>query len=303
MREKIESIDRGVLLMLLASFCFAIMGGFVKLLVATLPSLEVTFFRNIFGVIIILFTLWKMPLNQIGGKPWLLIFRGAIGFISLLCYFYVMAYIPLGVAATYNKTSPIFVALFAYLFLNEKLPRSAIIAVVLGFGGIMLVAQPEGFSFSKYDVLGILSGIGAALAYTSIRELKRYYDTRAIVLSFMGIGSIGPIILMAIAPFYAPKELDFLLAPFVMPQGLQWLYIVAVGIFATVSQLLMTKAYSLTKAGIVGAISYSTIFFATIVGILLGDLIPDIWTFLGIILIVIAGVLVSKKEKPEKGNI
>ena len=88
-----------------------------------------------------------------------------------------------------------------------------------------------------------------------------------------------------------------------MPQGLQWLYIVGVGIFATISQLLMTKAYSLTKAGIVGAISYSTIFFATIVGILLGDLIPDIWTFLGIILIVIAGVLVSKKEKPEKGNI
>ncbi|MBN2767893.1 MAG: DMT family transporter [Campylobacterales bacterium] len=289
--------------MLLASFCFAIMGGFVKLLVATLPSLEVTFFRNIFGVVIILLTLWKVPLKQIGGKPWLLIFRGAIGFISLLCYFYVMAYIPLGVATTYNKTSPIFVALFAYLFLNEKLPRSAIIAVVLGFGGILLVAQPEGFAFSKYDILGVLSGIGAALAYTSIRELRQYYDTRAIVLSFMGIGSIGPIILMAIAPFYAPKELDFLLAPFLMPQGKEWLYIIAVGLFATVSQLLMTKAYSLSKAGIIGAISYSNIIFATIVGIILGDKLPDIITILGIILVIIAGMLVSKKEKPEKGNI
>jgi drug/metabolite transporter (DMT)-like permease len=303
LRRRLENIDSGVLLMLLASFCFAIMGGFVKILVAELPSLEVTFFRNIFGVIIILFTLWKMPLKQIGGKPWLLIFRGAIGFISLLCYFYVMAYIPLGVATTYNKTSPIFVALFAYLFLNEKLPKSAIIAVFLGFGGILLVAQPEGFNLSKYDILGILSGIGAALAYTSIRELKKYYDTRAIVLSFMGIGSMGPIILMAIAPFYAPKELDFLLAPFVMPQGLQWLYITAVGIFATISQLLMTQAYSLTKAGIIGAVSYSNIFFATIIGMMLGDLMPDIWTFLGIILIIIAGILVSQKEKPNKGNI
>ena len=303
MKKKIENIDQGILLMLLASFCFAIMGGFVKLLVATLPSLEVTFFRNIFGVIIILLTLWKTPLKQIGGKPWLLIFRGAIGFISLLSYFYVMAYIPLGVATTYNKTSPIFVALFAYFFLDEKLPKTAILAIILGFIGILLVAQPEGFSLNRYDILGLFSGIGAALAYTSIRELKHYYDTRAIVLSFMGIGSMGPVILMMIAPFYAPKELDFLLAPFIMPEGKEWVYITAVGLFATISQILMTKAYSLTKAGIIGAVSYSNIFFATIIGTVLGDLIPDIWTILGIILIITAGVLVSKKEKPFKGNI
>jgi len=90
-----------------------------------------------------------------------------------------MAYIPLGEAVTYNKTSPLFVALFAWLFLNEKLHPSAILAIFLGFLGIVLVAKPDGFSFDKYDMLGIFSGIGAALAYTSIRELRKYYDTRA----------------------------------------------------------------------------------------------------------------------------
>ena len=278
------------------------MGGFVKILSSTLPSVEITFFRNLFGVIIIGIIIYKIPLSQKGGRPWLLFFRGFMGFISLLAYFYVMANIPLGVATTYNKTSPLFVALFAYLFLQEKLQKYAIFALLIGFLGIVFVAKPEGFGLSKYDILGILSGIGAALAYTSIRELRHYYDTRAIVLSFMLVGSIGPLILMVIAELFSPTWLDFALSTFVMPQGVEWLYLCGVGLFATISQYLMTKAYSLTKAGIVGAVSYSNIIFATAIGIFLGDPIPDIWTFLGIILVILAGLLVSKKEKPQKGN-
>jgi drug/metabolite transporter (DMT)-like permease len=78
-----------------------------------------------------------------------------------------------------------------------------------------------------------------------------------------------------------------------MPIGSEWGLVLGVGIFATVSQLLMTKAYELTKAGIVGTISYSNIIFAVIIGVSLGDPIPDFWTFLGIILIISAGLLVS----------
>jgi drug/metabolite transporter (DMT)-like permease len=210
-----------------------------------------------------------------------------------------MAHIPLGTAVTYNKTSPIFVAIFAYLFLNEKLHKSALLAIVIGFVGIVLVAQPEGGSFSKYDILGIFSGIGAALAYTSIRELREYYDTRAIVMSFMGVGTIAPLILMLVTPYVnVSEEFDWMFAEFVMPVGIEWLYVTAVGISATVSQLLMTKAYELTKAGIVGTISYTNIVFAVIIGVMLGDPIPNIWTVLGIILVIISGLMVALvKEK------
>lgn len=293
MKEKIKNMDRGILLMLLASLSFAMMGGFAKVLTDALPPVEITFFRNIAGVILVGITLWKVPLKQSGGKPFLLLFRGTMGFLALLAYFYIMAYIPLGEAVTYNKTSPIFVAIFAYLFLNEKLPKTALLAILIGFGGIILVAKPDDFSLDKYDLLGIFSGIGAALAYTSIRELRKYYDTRAIVLSFMGVGTIGPIILMSLAPFVGGESTDMLFAPFVMPEGIEWFMIVAVGIFATISQLLMTKAYELTKAGIVGTISYSNIIFAVIIGVMLGDPVPDGWTFLGIALVIVSGLLVS----------
>ncbi|PHS33814.1 MAG: EamA family transporter [Sulfurovum sp.] len=290
----IKNMDRGILFMLLASLSFAFMGGFAKVVSQTLPPVEVTFFRNIFGVVIVGLAIWKVPLKQTGGKPLLLLFRGSMGFIALLAYFYIMAHIPLGEAVTYNKTSPIFVAIFAYLFLNEKLHKSAIFAIIIGFAGIVLVAQPQGGSFDKYDILGIFSGIGAALAYTSIRELRKYYDTRAIVMSFMGVGTIAPLILMLVTPYVnVSEEFHWMFAEFVMPQGIEWAYVTAVGIFATISQLLMTRAYELTKAGIVGTISYSNIVFALIIGTMLGDPIPNIWTTLGIILVITSGLLVA----------
>ena len=294
----LNKIDRGILLMLLASLTFALMGGAAKILSQSLPPLEVTFFRNVFGVAIIATALLKTPTKSKGGKPWLLIFRGSIGFLALLAYFYDMAHIPLGVAVTYNKTSPLFLAFFAWLFLGEKLPKSAILALLFGFLGIVLIAKPDGFALSKYDMLGIFSGIGAALAYTSIRELKNYYDTRVIALSFMLAGTIGPIILMILAQYISINgDLDFLLAEFVMPKPNDWIYIIIVGVSATVSQLLMTKSYSITKAGIAGTITYTQILFAVLIGTILGDKFPDFYTILGMGLIVIAGLLVIMGKK------
>jgi len=294
MIKKIKAIDRGILFMLLASLSFAFMGGFAKVVSQVLPPVEVTFFRNIFGVVLVGLSIWKVPLKQRGGKPFLLLFRGSMGFLALLAYFYIMAHIPLGEAVTYNKTSPIFVAIFAYIFLHEKLSKYALLAIVLGFIGIVLVAQPQGGTFDRYDVLGIFSGIGAALAYTSIRELRKYYDTRAIVMSFMGVGTVAPFLLMLMTPYVdVSDDFDWMFAQFVMPQGREWAYVTGVGVFATVSQLLMTKAYELTKAGIVGTISYSNIVFAVIIGVMLGDPIPNFWTVLGIILVIMSGLLVA----------
>lgn len=298
MKKYLLGIDRGILYMLIASLSFAVMGGFAKVVSEVLPAVEVTFFRNVFGVVLIGYAIYKSPLKQIGGKPLLLLFRGVMGFSALLAYFYIIAYIPLGEAVTYNKTSPIFVAIFAFLFLGERLPGSAVFAVLLGFVGILLIAQPEGGMFDKYDLLGIFSGLGAALAYTSIRELRQYYDTRAIVMSFMGVGTVAPLMLMLVTPYVnPPQELDFMFAAFVMPEGILWFYILMMGLSATFSQIWMTKAYEHTKAGIVGTISYSNIVFALVIGIALGDPIPDIWTFLGILLVITSGLIVALAKK------
>jgi drug/metabolite transporter (DMT)-like permease len=290
------NIDEGVKYMLFASLLFAVMGAFAKLSSEHMSSLEVVFFRNVFGVLIIGFAVLKSPLKSVGGKPFLLFFRGFMGFTALLAFFYNIAHISLGDAMTFSKTSPIFTALFAWAFLSEKLSKKAWIAVFIGFVGIVMITQPSGFGFSKYDILGVFSGVGAALAYTSVRELKKYYDTRAIVLSFMGVGTVGPLILLFISQYIKIPELDFMLGTFVMPSGIVWLYVLAMGLLATLAQVYMTKAYGVSKAGIIGAVSYTNIPFSIAVGLFLGDSLPSIITTAGIVLIISAGILVAKEK-------
>lgn len=294
--NRINKLNQGVKYMLIASFSFAIMGAFAKLASQTMSSLEVVFFRNVFGVAIVGYVILKKPMVGKGGKPFLLFFRGFMGFVALLAFFYNIAHIPLGDAMTWSKTSPVFTAIFAFLFLKEKLNISAWMAIVVGFVGIVFITQPTGLGFSKYDLLGLFSGIGAALAYTSIRELKNYYDTRAIVLSFMGVGTIGPIVLFFLSSYIHMPQLDFMLGEFVMPSGIVWFYVIGMGLSATLSQLLMTKAYSLEKAGVIGAISYSNVLFSIIVGVMLGDALPSLSTTTGILLIVFAGIMVARTK-------
>ena len=281
--------------MLISSFLFSFTGGFAKELSTYMSSIEVVFFRNLSGVIIILFSIYKLPLKQIGGKPFLLFMRGLIGFSALLMYFYNIANISLAEALTFSKVSPVFTAIFSYILLKEKLSSFAWTGIFIGFGGILFITGFDITTLEKTDWLGILSGVGAGLAYTSIRELRKYYESRAIVLSFMIVGTIGPIILLTIGQFYTNDNLDWLFAPFIIPTGWAWFHIVGLGIFATFSQIYMTKAYSLAQGGVVGTISYTTIIFSVIVGMLLGDMFPSTTIIIGICFIVLSGILVAKK--------
>ena len=290
-----DQINKGIKYMLFASLLFAFMGAAAKELSDSMSSVEVVFFRNVFGVLLILISIYKSPLNQLGGKFWLLVFRGVAGFVALLFFFYNISKIPLGEAMTFSKTSTIFTAILAYMFLKEKLGFKGWIGVFIGFIGIIFITEFAGSSLEKTDYLGILSGVGAALAYTSVRELRKFYDSRAIVLSFMTIGTIGPMILMIIGSFYTNPHLDFMLGTFTIPKSSDWLYIILLGIFATFAQIYMTKAYSFAKAGIIGTISYSDIAFSIILGLFMGDAFPSFIVLLGIILIVISGIMVSKK--------
>ena len=113
-------------------------------------------------------------------------------------------------------------------------------------------------------------------------------------MSFMGVGTLAPLLLMALAPYVEPPNyLEFMFDEFIMPKGVLWLYLLIMGLSATASQVLMTKAYEYTKAGIVGTISYSNIVFALIIGIALGDPIPTPLKVLGIILVIISGLIVA----------
>lgn len=169
-----------------------------------------------------------------------------------------------------------------------------ILALVVGFIGIIFIMKPDGLKLELTDMLGLFSGIGAALAYTSVKELKRYYDTRVIVLSFMVVGLVGP---MLFVMFRDLLDVEFLRVDFIVPDAKMWVYILGLGASATVAQIYMTKAYGASKAGIVGAVSYSGILFSLIIGVMLGDDMPDFWGGFGIALVILGGILVAKEKR------
>lgn len=286
----------GIYYMLIASLLFAGTGALSKILSSELSSIEIVFFRNIIGLGLIIWMIYKKPLHQAGGKFWLLAFRGIIGTIGLYAFFYNIAHIDLATAFTFSKTSPIFTALLAAFIFKERLSYLGWFAIFIGFIGILFIIEPT-LGVSKDEYIGLLSGIGAALAYTSIRGLRKHYDTRAIVLSFMLCGSVIPLISMVIGSFYYTKELDFLITPFVMPSLFGWVLLIVMGLLATGFQIYLTKAYAASKkAGVVAAVGYSDVVFSMIFGLILGDSLPGAWAFLGIVMIIGAGILVARER-------
>jgi drug/metabolite transporter (DMT)-like permease len=293
----LKRVESGVLFMLGSALISALNGALTKILSEDISALEIVFFRNFIGVFIILYALKHTAPKLTGGKIHMLFTRGLFGFMAMILFFYTITVIPLGEAITLNKTSPFFVTLLAYFLLHEHLSRRTFFALLIGFLGVVLIAKPFGMSFSYAHFLGILGGFFAAAAYTTIKKIKDIYDSRVIVLSFVGMGTLFPALLFLIAPFIqAPVSLSFLFPEFVMPNTLHvWLLIILMACISTLSQWLLTKAYSASNLSVIGVVSYTNIPFAIGFGTLLGDTFPDILTFLGIVFIVLGGILVSRK--------
>ena len=289
--SKLKVIDKGILFMLLSALIGALSGAVAKILSETMDPIEIVFYRNFLGVLIVLYSLKKIPVSIDTSKLNLLVLRGVFGTLAMLCYFYTIASIPLGEAVILNKTSPFFVSIFAYYLMKESISTSTIFALIIGFLGVAFIIKPFGIEISFDHVLGILGGFFAAAAYATIKKIKDIYDARVIMLSFMGIGVIIPLLIFLFTPY---AEFKIHTDPFV------WSLIAFMAVLSTASQWFLTRAYSLSAASIIGVIGYTSIPFAVGFGIMLGDAIPDIYTFSGIALIALGGILVGKKSSAKK---
>ncbi len=287
MLKKLESMDKGVLFMLLSALISALNGAVAKMLSETMDPIEVVFYRNLLGVIIILYSFKKIPVSLNVSKLHLLFLRGVFGACAMLLFFYTIATIPLGEAVILNKTSPFFVTILAYYLMKESITTQTFFALIIGFMGIILIMKPFGIELSFEHILGVLGGFFAAAAYATIKKIKDIYDARIIMLSFMGVGMLIPLFLFLFTPYVHFQ---------IHTELFVWTLIAFMAIISTASQWFLTRAYSLSNASIIGVVSYTNIPFAIGFGIMLGDSLPDIYTFLGIILIIIGGIIVSKKS-------
>jgi len=279
--------------MLLAALGFSIMGGAAKLLKGSFNAGQLVFYRNLVGLVFLSTGfIIKPPVNN-GGKLKWLIFRGIMGTVALYTLLYCILHLPLGTAMTYNLTSAIFIAVFSFILFKEYHGNEVLLALVLGFAGMILVYKPAMHFPWYYHVAGLISGIASALAYITVGKLNRYYDARIIVASFMISGVLFPSISMLIQHFGNFRADEVFIVAFKWPDPVEWLYILLLGTAALGGQYFVTKAYGADKAGIVSAVSYANIVFSVFIGMLLGDAFPDGMSLSGICCIIVSGIIVS----------
>lgn len=277
--------------MLIACFAFSLMGAASKLLSEQVSSVEIVLFRNIVGLAFVLAALYRHRNFGKGGAPWLFVFRGVIGSLGLLCFFYNIAHIELGTAFTFQKTAPIFIAIFSYFALKEKLSKLGWIAILLGFIGIVFIMRPSGDMGIIDSIIGLSGGVCMGLAMTSVRKMRKYYSADMIILSFMIFGTIPMAIILALGGYTES------LPAFVMPDSSGWALALGVGLLGYAYQVYMTKAYRATrKAGIPAAVGYLDIVFSVILGMILGDSLPTGLVLLGIVIIILSGLLIAKEK-------
>lgn len=290
---KIDARYRGILFMLLAALGFSVMGGAAKILKGSFGAGQLVFWRNAVGIMVLIIGFLVKPPKNKGGKLKLLIFRGIMGTTALYSLLYCILHLPLGTAMTYNLTSAIFIAIFSFLLFKEYHGRIVLLAVVLGFIGMLLVYKPAIDFPWFYHVAGLISGVSSAIAYMSVNRLATYYDNRVIMLAFIGSGFIVPSIFMIIRYAFNIEPDNVFFINWRWPVGIEWFYVSWLGLAAFFGQYFVTKSYGADKAGIVSAIGYSNIIFSVFIGMALGDAFPDLISATGMLCIIASGVIIS----------
>ena len=278
-------IGIGMLYMLSGAFFFSLMNSCLKVLSNSITTNENMFFRSItmsMFIILIMIIKRKKTKKQRGGYLRLLT-RVSMGTISLYTMLYNISTIPLGTSIAFSQSMPIYTAILSWIFFKARLNKSAILSIIIGFCGVILISNPSAYNIHTINVIyGILSAMCAAFAFISIRSLKGYFSDLEIILSFGVFASITSLIIIMIT------QDNF------SPIGIKdFIFIILTGITGTIGQYYITKAYMIAPPNIISPIDYTRILFSLILGIILGDVIPDMYSIFGIFLIIISGVLIA----------
>ncbi len=269
----------GILFVLGAAFSFTFMNLFVSLS-GDVPTLQKVFFRNCVACILAFAMIIKQPsaLKTIKGNEKTLFFRSFFGLMGVVLNFYALSSINITDASLLNKLSPFFAMIFSIFILKEKVKKFEWGIVVLAFIGAIFVIKPT-FSVKVIPYFaGFLSGMFAGLAYTLVRKATKN-------------DAAGAVIVFAFSSFSSIVILPFVIFNFAPMTTLQWVYLILAGVSAAGGQFCITFAYKFAPAKEISVFDYTQVLFAAIVGFLVLNQIPDLYSFIGYFIIITAAVI------------
>jgi len=271
----------GGLLVLTSALLFAGVGALVKAASVDLPTEVVVFFRNAVAMAFLLpwLLIRRRNLSLKSGCLHLHLLRAVAGLAAMYCFFIALKLLRLADAMLLCYTLPIFIPIIEWCWLKEPVSRQTKIAVIVGFIGIALVLKPGFGLFQAAGLVGLASGLLAALAIVGIRRMTVTEPVVRVVFYFTVFSTLVSAIPLAWA--WQNPTGRLLGALFVM------------GVLAIVAQICLTKGYSLAPAGQVGPFNYGNVVFAALLGWLIWGETLDGLTIAGAVLTCSAGIIAT----------
>jgi len=266
---------------------FTTMDAVVKAMPADLPTIQVVAMRFAFGVPLVLLVLWQRRAGWPSLSSWKANApRGILTVLSTLLFFTGLRRLPFAEALALSYLAPLIIAVLAALLLKERLRPGVIGAVLLGLGGVAVIAwdtlsQADGLSG---DVIGIAAAVGSAFTYGLNTVLLRHQAQRDSAISIVLILHIVPALL----------ALPFAVATWQAPAGPVWLVFVLLAALGVSGHFLLTWAFGRAKAGILAVVDYLALPYAALIGFAFFGEVPPPAVWAGAGLIVVACFIVTR---------
>jgi len=274
---------RAALLMLGSTLAFGMMAVAIRYATRYVPTQEVAFFRNAFGLLALLPMLLRpghAPLKTQQLPRYFV--RSAIGLGSMLCAFWALGHLPLAQAVSLSYSTPLFVTIAAVLWLGETVRVRRWAAVVVGFIGVLVIVRPGTTGFTAGSLVAVAAAVLSSLVAIQIKQLTRVDSADTVVLYTY--------------VFWVPLSLVPAVFVWVWPSGVAWLWLLVTGVMGTVGQLLWTRALRLGEVSALTPISFLQLPLVTLCGWLLFNETVDRWTIVGAGIILAANAYIAHRE-------
>ena len=284
---------KGIKFLLGSGLAFSLMSVCVKAIGGRIPVSELVFARAAISLLMTRILLFKNNINPWGYQKKLLLLRGILGTIALFCIFKALTTLPIATATVIQYIYPTFTAICAYFILNEYIYKRITYSIIIGWIGIVLVSQPEWVSNNNIIeciipiIIAIIGALMTSLAYICVRKLSAKEHPLVIIYYF-------PLVSI-------PLSIPLLINNFVIPSGIEWIWILGIGFFTQIGQVCITEGLRLLPAGQATSLNYSQVIFSSIWGIFIFKEAISITVYMGGICVLISTIISMSATKSSQG--
>ena len=232
---------------------FVLMSVCIKATGDHIPLFQVVFFRNFFALIPLFFVIYflKLKLSTINKYP-LHLGRAVIGITAMSLFFISIRYVPLVEMQTISFSSVFFISILSVFFLGEKIGYRRIIAVIVGFIGVVIILNPGSAIFSNYSFLPLIASFFLSIA---VIFLKKILLTNNNILS-----------VWIFTAFCTVISLFFYDDAWIWPQNYDLIFMVASGFLGFIAQICLTKSFQMADASLLAPLDFSSVIWSFLIG-------------------------------------